>query len=688
AVTLALTALLALGGCDFGWGVFGRGSASAGDWEAIQQRGSIRLARRSWEGFDTLRSQGLSTEQYRRIAERFAERHGLAVEWIVVDDMEGILAAVEDGLADLAVSNLTVTPEREGRVAFSLPLTRSRDWVIGVDEEGTFGVATATAYEDALAHHYPDARRAPVPSDADPLAFQALIEDGIIDATIMDEAAARVVVETSPRVRKLRVLPEVRYHAWALRRDRPKLKALLDEYLLERHVTDEPSEERRDWPAIVASGRLRLLTINAPTTYYLWHGEPLGYEYELVRSFAEAHDLVLEVVLVGSIGELFEALAAGRGDMISAGMTPTPTRLEQGLRFTRPYLRVRETFVTAGEPIADLADLAGRRVAVNPVTSHATTLSQLGDAAGFELDLVDQGMETILHAVASGELDVTLADGHYAQLVAGFEPRLSPGLALEPARDLAWVTRQEDEELRRRLDDFIGERYRGYEFNVLHNKYFVNRRRMNRQREHRITGDSLSPYDSIVKPLAEAYGFDWRLIVSQMYQESGFDPAQVSFAGAEGLMQVLPGTALEVGIDPAGLKDPRTGIEAGIRYLDWTRERFADLPLGEQLWFALASYNAGSGHVRDGRRLARRLGLDGSLWFDNVERAMLLLSEPEYASQAVHGYVRGSEVVGYVRGIRDRYRSYLNHFRLLETETRSAGRTRERSRPSDAGEAL
>ena len=101
---------------------------------------------------------------------------------------------------------------------------------------------------------------------------------------------------------------------------------------------------------------------------------------------------------------------------------------------------------------------------------------------------------------------------------------------------------------------------------------------------------------------------------------------------------------------------------------------FALLPLapgcGEQLWFALASCNGGFGHVRDARRLARQLGLDGSRWFGHVEEAMLELSEPGYARQAAYGYVRGSEVTGYVRDIRNRYRAYVNHFLQLESAER------------------
>ena len=639
---------------------------ATGDWPVIEKRGTIRLARRAWNDFETLPSQGLSTEQYHRLAERFASRHGLGVEWIVASTLDDLLRSVEEGRADIAVWNLTVTESRKQRIAFSLPLTRSREWVIGVSEEGRFGVAEDSAYVDTLTSHYPESPRIGVPADTDPIGFEALIETGTIDATIMDEAAARVIVATSQRVKKLRELPELKDHAWALRRDNPMLHALLDAYLLERHTIEDRHEETRDWDAIVGSGRIRMLTLNAPATYYLWQGELFGFEYELVQSFAQAHDLELEVIVAGDIGELVEGLTQGRGDMIAAGIVPTDRRVEMGLRFTRPYLRIREVFVTASEPIADLDGLAGRRITVNPQTSYAATLTDLRERASFDVAYTDRSTSAILADVARGSLDATLVDSHRAGLETTFDSRLSLGLSLEPEKGLAWAVRDENGELKRRLDTFIGERYRGYEFNVLRNKYFVNQRRMARHREHRITGDALSPYDHIVRPAAQAAGFDWRLIVAQMYQESGFDPDVTSFAGAEGLLQVLPRTARDLGVDADSLSDPETGIATGVAYLGWTRQRFPDLPVGEQILFALGAYNAGHGHIRDGRRLARELGLDGSIWFDNVERAMLKLAEPEYAKNSVYGYVRGDEVVRYVREIQDRYRLYVRHFRLLE----------------------
>lgn len=168
----------------------------------------------------------------------------------------------------------------------------------------------------------------------------------------------------------------------------------------------------------------------------------------------------------------------------------------------------------------------------------------------------------------------------------------------------------------------------------------------------------LSPYDDIVKSVSEQWGFDWRLVTAQMFQESRFNPHAKSNMGALGLMQVLPRTAAEFGIKR--LTEAKPGIEAGLQYLDWLRRQFDNgLPLDQRKWFILAAYNAGFGHVQDARRLAIKKGLNPNLWFDNVETCILLLSQRQYASQSNYGYVHGQEPVKYVRQIHDRYQAYL-----------------------------
>ncbi len=637
------------------------------DWPTIRERGIIRFARLGPEEFTTLPSQGLPEENYLLLAQQFAERQGLRAEWTVLPTIEGLITALEAGRADVATATLTVTEPRRTRVAFTIPLTISREWVIG-RSLGRFGVIPGSAYEASLATHYPDAPRAAVPVDADHQGIQELIEAGAFEATIMDEAAARIVVRSSPEIHKLRELPELRQLAWAVRPENPDLRFALDRFLTERHTVYDVGDGPRDWDAIRASGQLRMLTLSSPSTYYLWRGEQLGFQYELVRMFASAHGLDLSVVVAGNHTELIDELVAGRGDLVAAEWVATAQRSDQGVLFTRPYLEASEIFVSTGESIKTPADLAGRTVTVPRGAGYATALSALDGA--FIVEEADLSSERILGGVADGDLEVTLIERHRAQLEAGFDPRLILGFGLGAPVPLVWAVGPERNDLKRQLDAFLDAGYRGREFNLLYNKYFADRRAEQTRRAHRVIGRQLSQFDGLVRTIAEAEGFDWRLLVAQMYQESGFDPGVVSFAGALGLLQVLPRTARDLGMDPTQLADPRVGIEAGVRYLAWCRARFANLPPGEQLWFALAAYNAGYGHVRDAGRLASSLGLDPSKWFGNVEEAMVKLSESRYSNRSVYGYVRGSEVKKYVHQIRDRYQAYVRHFRRLDTADR------------------
>ena len=685
--------LLALAACSDAPAPFPAApDVATGDLDAIARQGVLRLARRRWEGFDTLPRQGLPAERYRELAEAFAARHGLRVDWRTFDGFHELIPAVRDGLADVAVANITVTASRQREVAFTVPLTHSKEWVVGraasaappsnSPRDGgagldggamdlaalatlSFGVPAQTAYVESLATHLPAAKVATLRAGMNPAEVLQAMEAGEFDATVMDAVAARPLLEASDSVRRLAELPETRQLAWAARRDNPLLLGALDAFLEEAHLGGSTVAAHRDLDAIEQTGRLRLLTLNGPATYYLWRGELIGFEYELVKAFADELGVALETVVAPHRAELQPLLEAGRGDLISASVTITDARRDAGLAFSEPYLKVQEVFVSQ-TPFAAIGDLAGRRVTVQAGTSFVETLQSLPAELGVEISLARATSPALIERVGRGLADVTLADSHVAEIEAAFDASLFIGPRLTPERELGWAVRQDQPQLLAALNRFIRERYRGYEYNVLRNKYFRNERRMRRQRDHRLEGERLSPYDDIVQRAADTHGFDWRLLVSQMYQESGFDPSAVSFADARGLMQVLPRTAREVGVAPEQLAQPEQGIVAGARYLAWTRDRFPALPLGERHWFALAAYNAGVGHVRDARRLAAAQGWDPARWFDNVEKAMLLLSERRYARQAVHGYVRGSEPVRYVSEIRHRYRAYVDHLALLQ----------------------
>ena len=677
---MALVALLSLSvGCQESPDTVGKEPAvvAFGDLDTIDARGTLRLARRRWEGFETLPRQGLPAENYFALAEAFAARRGWSVEWHVLDGFDELLPAVRDGRADVAVANITITEARAREVAFTTPLTTTDEWIVGPpgvdgatdtplsDLAGrTIGIPAATAYVESVARYLPEATMVELPAGTDPHAVIEGLEADDFEATVMDAVVARPIIAASETITRLATLPTPRDLAWAVRSDNPELRRALDAFLAEGLLRGADAPAHRDLAAIRAAGRLRMLTLNGPGTYYLWRGELIGFEYELMRAFADSIGVALEVVVAADRTELMPWLAAGRGDVVSAGVTATEERRRAGMIFSTPYLHVQEVFVSRA-PLGSLAELAGRRVTVQHGTSFVGTLEALQGEVDIRIEGSEADSEALIRAVAEARAELTLADSHVAELEAAFDERLSIGPRLPEERDLAWVVRPDQTELLAALNAFIAERYRGYDYNVLRNKYFRNDRRMQRQRQHRVEGEQLSPFDDLVKAAAAEHEFDWRLLVSQMYQESGFDPREVSSAGARGLMQVLPRTAREVGIEADALTDPARGIEAGVRYLSWTRERFDALPPTDRHWFALAAYNAGVGHVRDARRLATVKGWDRERWFEHVEQAMLLLAEREYARQAVYGYVRGSEPVRYVEQIRDRYRAYLGHFEAL-----------------------
>lgn len=170
----------------------------------------------------------------------------------------------------------------------------------------------------------------------------------------------------------------------------------------------------------------------------------------------------------------------------------------------------------------------------------------------------------------------------------------------------------------------------------------------------------ISRYDGLFMTYCRPIRWDWRLMAAQCYQESTFDPAAHSWAGACGLMQIMPSTAATLGLSADRMFDPESNIEAAARLIGQLERKFSDVDdRGERMNFVLAGYNGGYHHIRDAMALAERDGHDPHRWAD-VSRYVLLLSTPRYYQDPIvkYGYMRGSETVDYVRKIRSRWESY------------------------------
>ena len=365
---------------------------------------------------------------------------------------------------------------------------------------------------------------------------------------------------------------------------------------------------------------------------------------------------------------LLDYLLEDKADIALGFLTPTAQRRNKGIAFSRPYHYASELIVAHKDraEIRDATELANSNIYIRPSSSYWESAVELKKTvSGINLVGVPESQETeaIIDKVGGKEYEMTIADSHIVDIEMTFRDDIQSLMALGAPKSQSWAVASGHDKLLAKSNAFIKKHYKGLFYNVIYNKYFKNQKRLDTHyKDYVLQNDSgvLSPYDDIVKKYARQHDFDWRLLVSQMHQESRFNPKAKSMAGAKGLFQLMPRTAKELGI--LDVHVPERGIKAGVLYMNWVRERMRkdEVQADQLIWFTLASYNAGAGHVRDAMRLAKQQGWRDDVWFGHVENAMLLLSKSKYAAKARYGYVRGQEPVNYIREIKRRFETYDN----------------------------
>ncbi len=608
------------------------------------------------------------------MAEALAAHLAVELELVWADTYRDLLDALDSGYADVAMGRMTITDERRARAAFTQPMDFAQELLAakeGVDTIASIAVRRSSAYYPR-AKAFADSTCASLVEADEKLHTEEILRavaEGTYDATICDDDFYRAVTAYTDGLKSVVVYDEKRPRGWAVAKGCDSLLAALNGFLRKEALTGHrKSLYTDDLAGIKARKTLRVAVRNNAATYWIHRGKEVGFEYELVQAFAKANDLRLEMVVAPDREQLLQWVVEGRADLAASGITITDSRKEQ-VRFGKPYLFPQEVIVCRADSsgaacIKSLDDLRGKVIHVRKGSSYEETLLALKDSLGFTIATVAAAVETeeVVSKVASGELAMTLCDDNIARMELAHSAAIAIGPALNESRQIGWAMRPGADSLAAAVDAFFSEgkhKPKGLYYNMLYNRYFKNKKQIADAKSTARFDKSgaLSPYDSLMQKAAKAREFDWRLIAAQTYQESEFDPEAKSWVGALGLMQLMPVTAKEMGV--ANRKDPWQNILGGTGYMRKMLGRFDEsIPYRERYFFALASYNAGYGHVLDARRLARHLGYNDSIWFNNVEKAMLLLAKPKYASKAKYGYCRGSEPVTYVKNIDRLYAHY------------------------------
>ena len=429
---------------------------------------------------------------------------------------------------------------------------------------------------------------------------------------------------------------------------------------------------------ILKRKKLRAITDYGSLSYLIYRGTPIGYQYEMLKHFTDYLGVELQLLTESDMYKCIDLLDNYHTDLLAMGLTITNARKEY-LCFTDPIFTTRQVLVqrkpngyqnmaTADEIeshlIRKIINLGGKNVYVQKGTVFSDKLRSLSNDIGDSIHIVERNMEMeeLIEAVANANIDYTIADEHIAVVLARIYPNIDVKTAVSFSQNIAWAAKKGQEKLIDTLNIWLEEFRNSLTARLLYNKYFKNIRskKIANSRYNSYSGGHLSPYDNEIKEVAELLGWDWRLLASLIYQESQFMPNVESWAGAYGLMQLMPDVMQQYGIDSTS--SSKEHLTAGVLHLKSIQNQLPAeiIDSVEQIKFVLASYNCGLGHVLDARRLAEKNDRNPNVWTKGADSCILALSNHEIFSspEVYYGYTRGEETFNFVNEIINRYNIY------------------------------
>ena len=437
-----------------------------------------------------------------------------------------------------------------------------------------------------------------------------------------------------------------------------------------------------DLKEIQQRGYLTALVDNNSFSYFIYKGRSMGYEYELLNLLAKELKVDLKIKVISGVEKAIEQLNSGEGDILAFPLTITKERT-QYVSFSQPLFNSYQVLVqrkpeswrsltrdqTEKKLIRNASDLIGKEVHVIKSSSFSERLKHLSEEIGGDIiikeDSAGAESESLIKRVVQGEIEYTVADHPIAVVNAAYYPNLDVGTILSLPQQIAWSVRKNSPQLLKSINNWLAKIKKESTFMVIYNRYFKSPRTSLlriKSDYSSIGGSKISPYDDLIKKGSEKLGWDWRLLAAVIYQESKFRNDDESWAGARGLMQLMPETAKQFGA--SNPDDPRQSIKAGVNYLKYLDTYWAKTvrDQDERLKFVLASYNAGLSHVIDARELTGKYKKNPTVWSD-VEFYLQQKSNPEYYRDpvVVAGYCKCEEPVNYVKNVLERYEEYKLH---------------------------
>lgn len=429
----------------------------------------------------------------------------------------------------------------------------------------------------------------------------------------------------------------------------------------------KPVVVQNDLEQIIKKGELVVLTCSGSTSYYLYRGQEMGYQYELSKQLADDLGVKLRVKVVSDVSKLSEMLLKGEGDLIAYRL-PVTNELKQKISFVKEESITSQVLVqsTGDNMVNNVVDLIGKTVYVQAHTKYADRLKNLNEeiGGGIVIKMAPDSLDTeeLIDLVSQKKIPFTVVDNDIALLNKTYDQDIDCHLSISFSQRSAWAVRKNSPHLLAKLNDWIAQEKQSESYALLYKKYFERTKYFSDKIIIIPKGKSISRYDELFKKHAKKIHWDWRLLAALVYHESQFNASALSWSGAGGLMQLVPATAAKMGIKTSDIKNPDKNLMAGVKYIKELDQSLSDVKnKDERIKFVLASYNVGITHVMDARALAHKYGKNKNLWEENVAVYLRLKSDPKYYNDSIcrSGYCRGEQTCIYVDEVLARYKRYV-----------------------------
>jgi membrane-bound lytic murein transglycosylase F len=421
------------------------------------------------------------------------------------------------------------------------------------------------------------------------------------------------------------------------------------------------SEFILDKEGIQARGTLRVAVDNNSSSYYIYRGRRMGFEYELLLDLGKRLGVQVEYIVAADIDEAFAQLEDGRVDLVAMNLQQN-TASERDVTYTEA-IGSMSTVLVGREKLRSWDSLGKDTVVVRKGAVYSSQLAQLKDSLDLEFSILEvpDHEEILLDRLVEKQVNWTVAEKTVAQTNATYYDELRLGLDLSQEEPVSWAMRNTSTEMLQVVNTWLLEKKKRF-IPDLYTKYFLN----SKNQHFRTTsvysslgGNRISVYDELIQENAKTLGWDWRLLAAVVYKESAFDTTALSYAGAQGLLQLMPVTLERFGV--TNPNDPVESLRGGVKYLQYLDKFWLErVPeTNERIKFILASYNIGQGHVEDAWRLTLKYRKNTQSW-QEVANFLNLKSDPKYYRDPVvkSGYAKGHIAVNYVRDVLGLFQSY------------------------------